>query len=354
MTQSIKTAIVAVLFLLSPAQLTVAKDGAKEGVKIDAKYKGKLKGKKVLHIDSYHEGYPWSDMIHKGIVDTLKGTGAELLTFRMDAKNHPKKEEKAEAGRKAKEYIESHKPDLVIVSDDDAVAYVLEPFYKNSALPFVFCGVNWDAAKYGLPYKNATGMIEVDFISAFYSNLRQFSKGDRIAFMGADTETDRTTANFYKDKFFHEKLTKTYFVKDFDDFKKQFVQAQGEVDMIYFNNKGSVKNWNDEEAAKFIMANIKIPTSSNSLSTSPFVLLVMGKDGEEQGQWAAKAGLKILTGTSAGTIPIEENKRIKFVVNMEIATKLKAVFNMSILKTAERVTSKDWTKYLVTTSVPAK
>ena len=34
-------------------------------------------------------------------------------------------------------------------------------FFDDADLPVVFCGVNWDAATYGYPFKNATGIVEV-------------------------------------------------------------------------------------------------------------------------------------------------------------------------------------------------
>ena len=49
---------------------------------------GKYDGKKVLFIDSYHEGYGWSDGITKGIETTLDGSGVELNIVRMDTKRN--------------------------------------------------------------------------------------------------------------------------------------------------------------------------------------------------------------------------------------------------------------------------
>ena len=47
---------------------------------------------------------------------------------------------------KAKAEIDAFKPDVVIAADDNASKYLIEPYFKDAALPFVFCGVNWDAS----------------------------------------------------------------------------------------------------------------------------------------------------------------------------------------------------------------
>ena len=56
---------------------------------------------KVLYIDSYHEGYAWSDGICNGIKETL-GDKAELKVHRMDTKRNGSDDFKKEAGLKAK------------------------------------------------------------------------------------------------------------------------------------------------------------------------------------------------------------------------------------------------------------
>jgi hypothetical protein len=114
-------------------------------------------GKKVLLIDSYHEKYEWSDGIVAGVKSALSGKGVELKVVRMDTKRNSAAEFAKAAGIQARETIESFKPDVVIACDDNASKYVVEPFYKNAALPVVFCGVNWDAAATAIPTRTPRG-----------------------------------------------------------------------------------------------------------------------------------------------------------------------------------------------------
>jgi len=108
-------------------------------------------GKKVLFVDSYHEGYAWSDGVLNGVETGLDGKDVELKVIRMDTKRNKTDDFKKAAALKVKAEIESFKPDVVIASDDNAAKFLIVPYYKNSDLPFVFCGVSWDASGYGFP-----------------------------------------------------------------------------------------------------------------------------------------------------------------------------------------------------------
>ena len=45
-------------------------------------------GKKILFVDSYHQGYEWSDGIEAGLRHGLEGAGVELKIVRMDTKRN--------------------------------------------------------------------------------------------------------------------------------------------------------------------------------------------------------------------------------------------------------------------------
>ena len=96
------------------------------------------KGKKILYVDSYHEGYAWSDGITNGIKAGLDGTGVELKVFRMDTKRNADEGFKKEAALKAKTMIEAFAPDVVIASDDNASKYLIMPISRTPAWPSCF------------------------------------------------------------------------------------------------------------------------------------------------------------------------------------------------------------------------
>ncbi|RJR30757.1 MAG: hypothetical protein C4576_32725 [Desulfobacteraceae bacterium] len=313
-------AIAAVLCLLLMVQPASAKSYA---------------GKKVLYIDSYHQGYGWSDGIEKGVRQGFEGTGVELKVYRMDTKRNPSDEFLKESALKAKAEIEAFKPDVVIAADDNAAKAVILPFYKDSSLPFVFCGLNWDAGRYGFPTKNITGMLEVAPVKELLEQLKPYAKGNRLGILAADVETNHTEAAAYKKTLglqFEE-----YFYKNVDDLKKGFLELQGKVDMILIDSDGGLYNNAAEELKAFFTANTKIPTGTCYDFIAPYAFMGFTKLAEEQGMWSAGAALKILDGTAPSAIPVAKNKEGALIINTKIGKTLGAQVPFAMLQSAAKV-----------------
>jgi hypothetical protein len=305
-------------------------------------------GKKVLFIDSYHEGYAWSDGITEGVKsvlvpkimkevaaeETKATTGIELKILRMDTKRNDAEEFKQMAAIKAKAEIESFKPDVVIACDDNASKYLVAPFYKDADLPFVFCGVNWDVSAYGYPYKNVTGMIEVDLAEQILKHLKTYAKGERIGFIGTDNETDRKIMENYN-KTLGIDFAQTYFASDFSTWKQGFSRAQTEVDMLITGGHIGISGWDDEEAKAFVETHIKIPVGTPNDWEMPYAVIGITRVPQEQGIWSAQTALKILDGASPAQIPIVTNEQGHLMLNLRLADKLDIAFKPGMLRLAE-------------------
>jgi ABC-type uncharacterized transport system substrate-binding protein len=292
-----------------------------------------LAGKKVLFINSYHQGYPWSDGEEKGARTALANTGVEVRFLRMDTKRHQDEPFRKAAAEKARAEIESFGPDVVILVDDPAVKYVLQAHYKNAKLPFVFAGVNWDASKYGLPYQNATGMLEVAPVKAIMASLRPYAKGDRIGYMTVDSETERIEGPMYE-KTIGAPFTVARYTKSFAEWKEAFVKMQGEVDMILFGNTAGLADWDEAEARAWVLANTKLPSGCAYDFMMPFAMLGLTKIEEEQGAWAGTTALRILKGEPPSAIPVATNKDSKSFINVKLATKAGVVFRPELVRSA--------------------
>ena len=292
-------------------------------------------GKKILFVDSYHEGYAWSDGITEGIQKTLDGTGVELKIIRMDTKRNGSDAFKKEAALKVKSAIETFKPDVVIVADDNASKYLVMPYFKDADIPFVFCGVNWDAAVYGYPYKNATGMVEVTPIPQILEQLRSYAKGDRMGLIAPDIATAHKEVDNYR-KIFGYEVT-DYYAKDFEDWKKGFKELQGKVDMLIIDSDGGLYKDHADEMKAFVEANTQIPTGSAYDFMALYALLTYGKVAQEQGVWSAQAALEILDGKSPADIPLVKNKEGSLIINIRIAKKMGAEVPFEILESADKV-----------------
>jgi ABC-type uncharacterized transport system substrate-binding protein len=277
--------------------------------------------RRVVHVDSYHAGNEWNDRIAAAVTNVLEGQGVEVRIIHLDGKRRSSDAEKQDSALRAKRAIEEFKPDVVTASDDDAAKFLLMPHFRDADMPFVFCGLNWDASVYGLPYRNTTGMVEVSPIPQIIQFLRQHSRGPRVGFLAEDTETKR------KELLHHERLfgftyEKTYFVSTFDEWKEAYLRAQHEVDMLLVLGVGAVRGWNIRDAARFVEKVTAIPSGTDFEWLMPVALLGVVKSPEEQGRWAAQAALRILDGVEPNQIPLTYNREGELLFNRRIAERL--------------------------------
>jgi ABC-type uncharacterized transport system substrate-binding protein len=299
-------------------------------------YSQNLAGKKILLVNSYHAGYPWSDGLVAGAKEAIKGSGVELKVVEMDTKRNGSEEFAKQAALKVKAEIERWKPDAVIVADDAASKYLVMPYYKNASLPFVFCGVNWDSSVYGYPYKNVTGMEEVALIQQIIRNLKEYAKGSRIGSLTTDDLTERKEVDAYK-KIVKVDFAAEKYVKTFAQWKEAYKAMQGQADMIIIGNKAAIPDFNDAEAAEFVLAHSKVPSGTINDWMMPVTMLGITKVPEEQGIWAVNTALKILGGTPPSSIPIAKNVQGNLLLNVKLASKAGIIFKPALVKNAKIV-----------------
>ncbi len=313
-------------------------------VAVEAKTLRQTTAQRIMFVDSYHRGYKWSDGVLEGLLRELNirltedgGLDAahspyELRVFHMDTKRHPSTTFKREAALKAKSIIESWRPDIVVTADDNAAKYLIVPHFKGTRLPFIFCGINWDAGRYGFPAANVTGMVEVSLIGQEIGMLARFARGRRLGLLGADVETNLKHAENLRS--FDPDL-KLHLVRSMDDWQTAFRALQAEVDIAFVAYSQSVTNWDVETARVFALKHTRIPTGSWNDWLLPLTLISVAKDPAEQGEWAARAAKRVLSGTPVSAIPVARNKRAKLYLNMALAEKLGIVFPVQWVQQAE-------------------
>mgnify|MGYP000890672263 CR=1 FL=1 len=280
---------------------------------------GEFDGKKVLYIDSYHEGYAWSDGMTESIVGIIGESGAELKIHRMDTKRNKTVEFKQKAALDAKKLIESFQPDVVIATDDNASKYLLAPYYKGSSIPFVFAGVNWDATPYGFPTSNITGMVEVNAYPDLLDLLNSMARGEKVGFLSGPGETGALVVERSK-KILGLEISEVRQANTFEEWKSSFIDLNGKVDVLLLNNNAGITDWDKEAAKQFVERNTKIPTGSTNAWMLDYSLMTYAKLASEQGEWAALTAMRILLGESPADIPIERNKRGDIGINKRVAS----------------------------------
>ena len=139
------------------------------------------------HVSSYHAGFAWSDGIERGLGEGLEGH-CRVETFHLDTKRFLEPAQMRAAAEAAHRRMLEIEPDIVIVSDDNAVRHFVEPRLLGTDMPVVFCGVNWTVEEYRLPDPNVTGMIEVSPMDALLELGREITDGgERVVYLTVDT-----------------------------------------------------------------------------------------------------------------------------------------------------------------------
>ncbi|MEJ2200291.1 MAG: hypothetical protein P8X63_04655, partial [Desulfuromonadaceae bacterium] len=110
-----------------------------------------LAPRRIFFVNSYHEGYPWSDGIFSGFVRALEMRPKTeegfwespeyiLQVYYLNSKRNSSEDNKIAAAAEALSLLERWQPDLVVASDDNAVKYLLLPLLQsNHSLPVVYC-----------------------------------------------------------------------------------------------------------------------------------------------------------------------------------------------------------------------
>jgi ABC-type uncharacterized transport system substrate-binding protein len=291
--------------------------------------------KRVLYVDSYHEGFEWSDGITSAVKSVMNNANVNLKIFRMDTKRNTDEAYKKNVALQAKALIASFHPDVVIASDDNASKYLIMPYFKDASLPFVFCGVNYNADDYGFPYSNVTGMIELPPAIKLIYSLKHFKRIVTVGYLAADTLTERKDG-YYTNQDVREDFVERY-VKTFNEWKRAFNDLQDKVDVLIIGNNGGIRDWDKAEAERFALRNTRIPTGCLLDWIAPVAFLGATRSAEEQGRYAAETALKIINGTPPSSIPVVGNVEANIIINMKIAKKLGIKVPQSFLKIASRV-----------------
>ena len=112
---------------------------------------------KVLLIESYHAEYAWDQEQRAGLESVFQDQ-VELYNFQMDTKRINTDQYFGKADL-AWQYYLKIKPDVVILSDDNALM-LLEGRFLETDTPVVYMGINNNPRSYGPLGKNITGVLE--------------------------------------------------------------------------------------------------------------------------------------------------------------------------------------------------
>ena len=280
--------------------------------------------KVVTYINSFHRGHPSSDDIMDGILENFPADSFEIDTYFMDTKRNPSTEYIEHRAEQLFDSIMAIEPDILLVSDDNAVKYLVKPYLEELTMPIVFCGVNWTDAEYDLPPNKVTGMLEILPVADMLFTMRSYYPNmEKLLFLSENTTTSRKEKELLDTLFNRAGVSVTHeLVDNFDEWKVIFKEANQVYDIIYLPTHGAIKGWSHEEAVGFINKHIQVPVVTTEDFMMPYAVFGLTKVAKEQGIWVAVTGKKILKGSSPSDFPVTRNKESTYWLNTSLAEKI--------------------------------
>jgi PAS domain S-box-containing protein len=162
--------------------------------------------KTVLYLNSYHNGYHWSDGLFEGIRTVLNQSRykVDLQIEYMDAKKFNYEIISNNLYSLYKEKFKDEVFDIIILSDNDALNFVNKhrhDLFKN--IPVVFCGVN-DLKDSDIAAGNITGIVEVyDFIGTLKIAKTLHPEKNRLVYL-IDNSTTGTAIRHQAEQLIQE------------------------------------------------------------------------------------------------------------------------------------------------------
>jgi PAS domain S-box-containing protein len=272
--------------------------------------------KRVLIINSYHQGLSWTDDIVKGIASVLlqeeDGANVELYFEYMDTKRYYGERYFQKLHETFVEKYSKKRFDVLIVADNDALMFI-QKYYASlfPNTPVVFCGINNYTDSMIRDYPSFTGVVEdTDINSTIELVLKLHPRASEIVVV-----SDKTTTGIAMKK---EVLAASrrfednidfVFLEDFDmgELRMQIQEIPSDsIILLTVVNRDRLGNFFAyEESLKLIYQESKVPIYS-------FWEFYLGKgivggmltSGLQQGKAAGSMARRILNGEAVSKIPV--------------------------------------------------
>lgn len=295
-----------------------------------------IEKKKVVYVNSYHRGFPPSDQITEGVYENLPADSFEIIAHFMDTKRNSSEEYIKNRAAEILDSINIENPDLLIVSDDNAVKYLVVPNFQDHPMPIVFCGVNWTAEQYDLSHCNITGILEILPVAESILTLKSYYPNmKKLLVLNENTTTSRKTEALLDTLLSRIGISVTQeLVDDFEAWKSAFTDGNESFDVIYLQTRGAIKHWDHDEALRVIDQHIKVPLVTCEEFMMPYAVFGTTEVSKEQGIWAAETAKRILQGSNPTNIPISKNKLTTVWINTRLAGKIHFVPDEALLSKA--------------------
>ncbi|KXF79712.1 diguanylate cyclase [Enterovibrio coralii] len=285
-----------------------------------ANHSGEEGAQKVLYINSYHQGYSWSDDIEKGFIEALhqSGLNVELSQEYLDSQRFPNADGFLHIRQLFDKKYKDYHPDLVFTSDNNAFHFALDnrdTFFPDT--PIVFVGYNNFKPSIIEGVGDVTGLNEaIELVPTIRLGLDVFPDTTRLAFL---VSSQNKSDSAHREKVISDLVP--YFSKQenlpitlldnvtVEQATNQMNNLESTTLLFVFGritDKGPDRNLSPAESTEMLAHGIEQPIFgawSFQLGKG-----IVGGDlltGTTQGKVGGEMAVKILTGTPVSDIPIK-------------------------------------------------
>ncbi|NDJ77769.1 MAG: hypothetical protein GYB65_16080 [Chloroflexi bacterium] len=308
---------------------------------------------RVLVLHSYHPEYLWDQELNTGILDGLAAGGyseangnLEIEHFWMDTKQLDRSEWGLQA-TDARQAIRDFQPDVVIISDNNAISFIAASWDMRNPVPFVFAGLNSDPEDIpGLVERRSfiTGVLERVHVDQTLNWIQLvIPDASRVLVLADNSETtlayiDEVEAALQAAPRFADgyEIETSNNLSRWEDLAAQ--ASNNGVDVIIIGTYSTVRDADNQ-----FVSSQDLMTRLVALSEVPIVPLwefgvqdgALGGtviSGVTQGYEAAQQAVRIIDGEEPGDIEIIAPERGRLVVNTAAVARWDVAIPLDLLE----------------------
>ncbi|MBP7381792.1 response regulator [Myxococcota bacterium] len=295
-----------------PADMTEAADGQEH---------------RVLFINSYHQGYEWSDSLATGAMQVFKQVEPTVKIYveSLDSKHFELTQERSEAEfRRMLEKYGTDFFDVVLVSDDPALDFMKK--YRDSLTPgrpVVFCGVNMMLSSNSNLPVDFTGITEPFDYKGIVSMVRGLFPERRTGYLIVDNSL--TGRNIIESARKLEAQLPGTHLRILDGSALSHNDLLRELKGLGHDAFVIIGVWQSDRNNRYLTVSEAFRDISNASAAPVFVILRTPASlgfaggsaisGVHQGREAARMVLEILQGHRVSDMPISNDNRYDKMLN---------------------------------------
>lgn len=284
--------------------------------------------KTILFLNSYHQGYDWSDDIVRALKTSLQSQPfqTEMYVEYLDMKRFSGASHLASFKTFIATKYRARKPDLIVSSDDDALQFLLDngaELFGNT--PVVFCGVNDHGRAARAPRDRYTGVLEDFNTSAILDLALALHPGiHRVWVVSDDSPIGEQARNSYSAIAQQRKNLEFRFLDGSKMSIDEIAAAMGEIEsrdltILTAFARDKTGDFVDRNAAQRRLAQASAaPVFSPSISAlGQGIVGANDNAGYEHGLRASRKAIAILNGTAPAAIPLEKHLAVQYVFDQD-------------------------------------